>query len=156
VIRSLFIWLAMGVLCSTPITSEAHRYHLGQVEVSRNSSAGTIEFVHQYFTHDFEHALPKLDDKALATYFEKNFVIEYNGERLPLAFVGSETDIGTTYVYHELSAIKLPKGESVDVKYSVLVQEIDGQTNTLTVLDDSGEGTSYTFDSMSTQKVVLP
>lgn len=148
--------VAIVVLCASA-SVEAHRYHFAHIELTRNASTGNIELVHQYFTSDLEQVLGAVGDKNIESLVAANVqFFNDDGVAIPISFIGSETDIGNTFVYQEIKQSDLDS-VNVTAKFSTLLGQIRHQINTLNVVDANGKSLSYTFKSVNDRhRVNLP
>jgi hypothetical protein len=117
-IRRLF--LALALLLAPPlaggVAALAHQQKIAITTVSLNPRTGMIEIAHQVPLHDAEHALTaqgiKTPDiigsqasrEAFAAYVTRRFLLEVDGTRAEPAYVGSEIDGGSLWVYQEVPA----------------------------------------------------
>ena len=116
-IRRLFLLLA---LLAAPLAGAgsawAHQQKIAITTVSLNKRTGMIEIAHQVPVHDAEHALTaqgiKTPDiigseksrEAFAAYVTRRFLLELGGAPVTPAYVGSEIDGGSLWVYQEVPA----------------------------------------------------
>ena len=94
----------------------AHQQKIAITTVSLNMRTGMIEIAHQVPVHDAEHALTaqgiKTPDiigsersrEAFAAYVTRRFLLEVGGAPVTPAYVGSEIDGGSLWVYQEVPA----------------------------------------------------
>lgn len=122
-IRRLF--LAAVLLLAVPLAGAgsalAHQQKIAISTVSLNPRTGMIEIAHQVPVHDAEHALTAQGIKspdiigsaksreAFAAYATRRFLLEVDGAPVTPAYVGSEIDGGSLWVYQEVPA---PAGEA--------------------------------------------
>lgn len=116
-IRRLFLALALLVAPLAGVGSAlAHQQKIAITTVSLNKRTGMIEIAHQVPVHDAEHALTaqgiKTPDiigseksrEAFAAYVTRRFLFEVDGAPVTPAYVGSEIDGGSLWVYQEVPA----------------------------------------------------
>lgn len=127
-IRRLFLALA---LLAAPLAGGAvafaHQQKIAITTVALNKRTGMIEIAHQVPVHDAEHALLtqgiKVPDiigseksrEAFAAYVTRRFLFEVDGAAVTPAYVGSEIDGGSLWVYQEVPA---PAGESAALRFN--------------------------------------
>jgi hypothetical protein len=127
-IRRLFLALA---LLLAPLAGAgsvlAHQQKIAITTVSFNPRTGMIEIAHQVPVHDAEHALKRQGIKtpdiigsaasreAFAAYVTRRFLLEVDGTRAEPAYVGSEIDGGSLWIYQEVPA---PAGGSAALRFN--------------------------------------
>ncbi|MFM7378453.1 MAG: DUF6702 family protein [Erythrobacter sp.] len=127
-IRRLFLALA---LLAAPLAGGAaawaHQQKIAITTVSMNKRTGMIEIAHQVPVHDAEHALTaqgiKTPDiigseksrEAFAAYVTRRFLLEVGGAPVTPAYVGSEIDGRSLWVYQE---VPTPKGGSAALRFN--------------------------------------
>ena len=116
-IRRLFLALA---LLAAPLAGAgsvlAHQQKIAITTVSLNARTAMIEIAHQVPVHDAEHALiaqgiktpdiigSEKSREAFAAYVTRRFLFEVDGKPAAPAYVGSEIDGGSLWVYQEVPA----------------------------------------------------
>lgn len=97
-------------------TALAHQQKIAISTLSLNPRTGMIEIAHQVPLHDAEHALRFRGDRnadilrsaksreAFAAYVTKRFLLELGGAPVTPAYVGSEIEGGSLWVYQEVPA----------------------------------------------------
>ena len=121
-IRRLFLTLALlAAAFGGGAVALAHQQKIAITTVSLNKRTGMIEIAHQVPLHDAEHALTaqgiKVPDiigseksrEAFAAYVTRRFLFEVDGAPVTPAYVGSEIDGGSLWVYQEVPA---PAGDA--------------------------------------------
>jgi hypothetical protein len=124
-IRRLFLALA---LLLAPLAGAgsvlAHQQKIAITTVSLNPRTGMIELAHQVPLHDAEHALKRQGIKtpdiigsaasreAFAAYVTRRFLFEVDGKPAPPAYVGSEIDGGSLWIYQEVPAPAAAPGKA--------------------------------------------
>ncbi len=153
--RLTLLSLLLSTLLAVSATADAHRYHFGHIELTRNVNSGNLEIVHQYFTHDFEAVLGSLKDQRVSDYIAQHVqFIDDQGKELSATYIGTDTDVGNTYIYQEVIN---PTSKYVDVKFSTLMDKVEDQVNTLNVVNKNGDTVSFTFKfSTDRHRVTLP
>lgn len=118
--RRRLLVLLMLVLAPLGLAAAAHAHQqkIAITAISLNPRTGMIEIAHQVPHHDAEHALRFRGDKAadivastksreaFAAYVTQRFLLEVDGVRVEPAYVGSEIDGGSLWVYQEVPAPK--------------------------------------------------
>jgi hypothetical protein len=112
--------LALALLLAAPLAGGAaafaHQQKIAITTVLLNLRTGMIEIAHQVPLHDAEHALTRQGIKtpdiigsqasreAFAAYVTRRFSFEVDGARAEPAYVGSEIDGGSLWIYQEVPA----------------------------------------------------
>ncbi len=146
--RLLFVPLTILSLMLWSGEASAHRYHATISSVSFNDRTGSIEVIHQIFSHDVEYILSKYAgqtvqigaedmDDMLRAYVENAFALyDKGGAPIPLEWVGAEIDVSNVWVYMERpDAMGL---DGVSVRDELMVDLYEDQVNTVN-LEQGGE-----------------
>ena len=95
----------------------AHNYHVSITQMDYNTKNNTFEIAIKVFADDLESAIQeqgidnfKLDienqeDTLVKSYFKRKFQVKYNGETIPLNWVGKELENEIIWCYFELEGI---------------------------------------------------
>lgn len=123
-------WLANMAGALGPEAAAAHQQKRAISTIAANPRSAKLEIMHQIPVHDAEHALrilgaPSPDvvgseesRRAFAAYVAARFALEVDGAPLTLAFVGSQIEAGSLWVYQE-AALPLP-GAAIAVNSQIL------------------------------------
>lgn len=148
------------LLLMLAVSVQAHRYHFGLTEISINERTQSVEIVHRFFVADIERALQvgadknlKDDEAGLKKYVDTHFWIKgAEGERLPLKWVGIESDVRNVWVYQELPLSALPEG-MLRLRQSMLLEIEQDQVNTVNVTLE-GKTTSHTLREGAAERLI--
>lgn len=97
------------------VSTSAHRYHTSLTRIDHKTENNSLEITIQLFTHDLEIAIEPFrrqnkttakadeNDKIILEYLARNFILKNAREEVQeLKWIGSETNVDTTYVYVEV------------------------------------------------------
>lgn len=123
---------------STPI----HEYYVGLTEIKFNSEKERLEIISRLFHDDFENVLKVRYDKSLTLrpskqsenveayiklYFEKKLLIETDGQKQPLSYVGYKFDEDRINVFFKVVEIK--DFNKINIQNLLLTDVIEEQKN---------------------------
>ncbi len=142
------IILLLALLLSAPLMAHQQKFTISTLSV--NARTERLEIVHQVPVHDAEHALrvqgAKTPDiigdgesrETFAAYVTRRFMIEIDGQAIAPAYVGSEIDGGSLYIYQEAPA---PQADAeIRINSQILTDVWARQENRVNV----GSGTDMT------------
>jgi len=139
--RSFLKAAGAAVLVGAGASAVAHRFHAGITDISYNEQTGSLEVVHTYMAHDIEALLANLyqrqfdlsdpeDQAGLRKYIDKQFwLMDKEGRRLPLSWVGVTVDADSVTVFQE--APRTPVAKIERIHDAVLIDFLPDQVNTL-------------------------
>ena len=162
-----YTWILLLALAFPEIASAGayHAFHTSLAQVSYNSKTQLFEVSLRVFADDLEEVLSKeasrkvrLDestqhDQLIEAYVKKQFgMLDKNGRKIPMTFVGKEFEADATWIYLE---IPLPK-KTVDLRLqnALLIDLFDDQTNVVNFTYLSSSKT-YLFKSDNTTQVMV-
>ncbi|MFM7349575.1 MAG: DUF6702 family protein [Erythrobacter sp.] len=127
-LRRLLVLLALVLApLAGAATALAHQQKIAISTITLNPRTGMIEIAHQVPHHDAEHALMQQGIKnpeiigsvksreQFAAYVTRAFLLEVDGVRVEPAYLGSEIDGGSLWVYQEVAA---PKSGAVRLRFN--------------------------------------
>jgi hypothetical protein len=150
-----------ALLCGACATAQAHRFHAGIADLSFNAQNASIEVVHTYMAHDVEALLAGLagrpvdltrpeDEALLRSYLERHFyLLDTDGKRLALAWVGMTASVDSVVVYQERQGTALD--QVARVHNAVLFDVLPRQANTVN-LRAEGQVRSLAFDAKTVER----
>jgi len=159
----------IAICCYVGLVASAasHTYFFGVSDISVNPRNKHIEIVHQFTAHDIENAIAeskqihfsaenKNYDLYIQQYFEQQFSLEKNKDKIPLTWLGFELVSGKIVAYQESKQqYFLPQ---IMVKNVILIDTYPKQVNTVNFqgIDFKGETIfgSLTFDYRTKQVVI--
>jgi len=120
----------------------AHPFYLSVTDLKYNDKRKAMEVSCKLFTNDFESTLKKLNNKAVdllhpkdkketetlvAEYINKHLLININGKKRTLHFIGYEKEEDAVLVYLEIEKCETPKQLLVNTSllYDYLKEEIN-------------------------------
>jgi hypothetical protein len=134
-----------AALCGSGGAALAHRFHTGITDLSHNDKTGSVEVVHTLMAHDVDALLAMRargpvdvadpDGEALLrTYIDAHFyLLDADGKRLPLKWIGLRAGVESVVVYQELEQTSLTS--VARVHNDILADFLPNQANTLNVRD---------------------
>ena len=142
------------LLCGLAASALAHRYFFSITDITLNERTHSIEVIHQITAHDIDNAIAEEKqihfsvahpeyDNIIRQYVEANFQLEYQGQVLPLSWVGLEINKGNIFIYQETVFKHALLG--LKITNSLLIEHYNKQVNTVNFHDKSIKG-SLTFD----------
>lgn len=149
---------ALALACAA---AQAHNFHAGLTDITFNERTGSTEIVHTYMAHDVEALLMNLyqrqfdlsqpdDQDVLRQYLEHQFwLLDKDGHKLPVHWVGMTIDAQNVMVYQE--AEKTPLSKAAALHDEVMSDFIPDQVNTVNV-GDSAHVRTFIFDSKTTER----
>jgi len=150
-----------ALLCGAGAPCQAHRFHAGIADISYNQHSASVEVVHTYMAHDIEALLAGLagrrvdlsrpeDEALLRAYLEQRFyLLDANGSRLPLTWVGMTAGVQSVVLYQELAGT--PPARVARVHDAVLSDLLPRQANTVN-LRFGGAVRSLAFDAKTVER----
>ena len=162
-----YTWILLLALAIPEIASARayHAFHTSLAQVTYNSKTQVFEVSLRVFTDDFEEVLSKeanrkvyLDestqhDRLIEAYVNKQFgLLDQNGRKRAMTFVGKEFEADATWIYLEIPF----QGKIVDqrLQNALLTDLFDDQTNVVNLTYFSSRKT-YLFKSDNTTQVVV-
>ena len=140
-VRSLYKWFSIGVICVFCGFRPVHPLYISVTEINHNAKDKILEVSCKVFTNDFEAVLEKMSgskvdlsagektatNKLIDAYVQKHLRLKVDGRPVALHFVGSEKENDGTWSYfqvNEVSSVK--KIEAVDeLLYDSFNQQIN-------------------------------
>ena len=153
-LRRLIVLVAL--LLSAPLM--AHQQKIAISTLSVNPRTERLEIVHQVPVHDSEHALRRQGAKKpdiigsadsreeFAAYVTRRFTIEIDGQSITPAYVGSEIDGGSLYIYQDAPAPR--PGASIRINSQILTDVWARQENRVNISVGTGV-TTFIFQAGS-------
>lgn len=121
-----------------------HDFHMSKTEVNYNASDRTMEVSLHIFIDDLESAIlqdvgdslffatskehPQAD-QYIANYLNNHFIIEVDGQAIPLTYLGKEESPDLLAFWCYLEGVDVPTPNSVSLSNDVLTEVFDDQQN---------------------------
>lgn len=165
VVSFLMMLTLYGGLMASAIS---HTYFFGVSDLISNSKTNKIEIVHQFTAHDIENAIAeakqihfsaehKSYDLFIQQYFELQFSIEQNHEKIRLKWLGFEIGSGKIIAYQESESECFLT--HLVVKNAILTDTYPKQVNTVNFQGKDNQGKaifgSLTFDYRVNESTIL-
>lgn len=160
---SKLLVIVLMTLFSLPHTLFSHEQKTALTDVFFNTRTGNIEIAHRISLHDAEHVIQKItgnhDDltksqharKAFAKYVSSHFTVtRQDNSPITLNPVGHEIEGGHLWIYQE-TKIPNQSGKKMIIENTILLNEVEGQINTVNIRSGPGVFT-LTFRSGSSRK----
>src|SRR6202789_4223089 len=145
-VRSLFKWFGVGVLCMLCGFRPVHPLYISVTEISHNPKDKILEISCKIFTNDFEAVLEKMggarvdlssakdkaaSDKLIAGYVERHLRLKVDGKPVQLHFVGSENEEDGTWSYFQVNDV--PSVKKIEAGDDLLYDGFNQQINIMHV-----------------------
>ena len=141
------------LLCGLAANAVAHRYFFSITDLSLNERTQSIEIIHQITAHDIDNAIAQAKqihfsvahpnyENIIRQYVEANFQLHYQGQVIPLNWIGLEVNKGNIFLYQETKFHHSLIG--LKITNSLLTKEYEKQVNTVNFSDRKIKG-SLTF-----------
>ena len=152
-----------AALCCASAAALAHRFHTGITDLSHNDKTGSVEVVHTLMAHDVDALLAlrarrQIDvaepdgEALLRKYIDAHFyLLDADGKRLPLKWVGLTAGVESVIVYQELE--QTPLAAVARVHHDILTDFLPNQANTLNVRA-GGEIRSQSFSRKNSEQAL--
>lgn len=148
------------LLCGLAANAVAHRYFFSISDLSLNDTTQSIEIIHQLTAHDLDNAIAESKqihfsvahpdyENFIRQYLEAHFKLHYQGQVVPLTWVGFEINQGNVFLYQEAEFNYSLIG--LKITNSLLIESYKKQVNTVNFNDKSIKG-SLTFNKSGTIK----
>jgi len=133
------VFLVLTSLYWVAAPAAAHTFFVGSSEIIANEHTKSVEVIHRFTSHDLEallsdrHQVRVLADSEeylalVEQYVARNFsLVDKDGNKLPVTFVGVEAGINDTYIYQEV--LGTTKLEGVTIHYRLLTDYFPNQKN---------------------------
>lgn len=136
-----FKWL------TTALLALFHPFYVSVTEINHNAKEKTLEVSCKMFVEDLEDILKKnynttvdlsngknqaQNDKLIADYVSKHFMLNADGKPVKLSYIGYEKDSESAYCYFEVN--NLPAVKKLDITNSVLQDLTKDQINIMHVV----------------------
>ncbi len=174
---SVLLWLPQGSnLAAVPAAegdsaSERHPFHVSKCLMQYKPEQQSIQISMHIFLDDLELALEQAGDedlylctgreaahadRALAAYLNRHFQIKVNGKPADYEFIGKEISDDLAAVWCYMEATEVPAVESLDVRYSVLLDTYSDQKNLANIDWPNGKtGTLLFQEGAEQQRITL-
>ena len=135
-----------------------HPFYISVCQVDHNPETGALEMSFRIFMDDLELALEAMGtdrlhlgteretekaDLYIGRYLTRHVVVEINGRRVSVAFLGKEVDPDAIWCYMEVENV--PVLESLTMTNSLLLETFEEQVN-LVHVHANGQKKSLVFD----------
>jgi len=153
------LFIAISLWLGLVATATSHTYFFGVSDLIVNPKTQHFEIVHQFTSHDIENAIAEIKqihfsaehknyDLFIQQYFEQHFVLEKNGSKIKLSWLGFEVNSGKIIAYQE--SVQQSFLAQLVVKNAILIDTYPKQVNTVNFQGEDVQGTalfgSLTFD----------
>ena len=123
-----------------------HPFYIAVTEINHNVTEKSLEITCKVFAEDIEQAIEKQNNtqldilsekdkekcrQLLPGYFNRNLIISVDGRRVPLKFIGFETEKESTFCYFEVANVSSLK--KMVVANTILFDFTDKQINIMHV-----------------------
>lgn len=148
------------LLCGLAANALAHRYFFSITDIALNDKTQAIEVIHQITTHDINNAIADAKqihfsvahpeyESYIRQYLETHFQMHFQGQAVPLNWVGLEVSKGNIFLYQEAPFPHALTG--LQITNNLLIERYKKQINTVNYRDNVIKG-SLTFNRSVTIK----
>ncbi|MBA6223436.1 hypothetical protein H4J51_12455 [Colwellia sp. MB02u-18] len=152
--KQIFVLL----LCGLAVNAVAHRYFFSMTDLTLNERTQSIEVIHQITAHDIDNAIAESKqihfsiahpdyENIIRQYIEENFQLYYQGQAIPLNWIGFEVNKGKIFLYQEAAFDHSLIG--LKIINSLLTKRYPQQVNTVNFYSTRIKG-SLTFNKSVT------
>ena len=121
-----------------------HDFHMSKTEVNYNAVRKTIEVSVHVFIDDLESAIIQSGadslflatskehhdaDQYIAQYLSQHFILEINGEAIPLVFIGKEESPDLLAFWCYMEGLDVESPDEVSMTHDLLIEVFDDQQN---------------------------
>ncbi|MBA6295326.1 DUF6702 family protein [Colwellia sp. MB02u-9] len=146
------------LLCGLAVNAVAHRYFFSMTDLTLNERTQSIEVIHQITAHDIDNAIAESKqihfsiahpdyENIIRQYIEENFQLYYQGQAIPLNWIGFEVNKGKIFLYQEAAFDHSLIG--LKIINSLLTKRYPQQVNTVNYYSTRIKG-SLTFNKSVT------
>lgn len=143
--------LIVLLFLSIGVSANAHKFYTSITDVSFNENSKTLEIIVKLFIDDFEKAIEDSYEKRLylgtereefdqnnliEKYINKHFEVNIKSNRVPLSYIGKETDRDYIWIYIEV--VKVRSISEISIKNTLLTDLFPDQTNLINLETESG------------------
>ncbi|MFT6195111.1 MAG: hypothetical protein ACJASU_002021 [Cognaticolwellia sp.] len=150
------------LLCGLAVNAVAHRYFFSMTDLTLNERTQSIEVIHQITAHDIDNAIAETKqihfsiahpdyENIIRHYVEAHFQLYYQGQAIPLNWIGFEVNKGNIFLYQEAAFDHSLIG--LEIINSLLTKSYAKQVNTVNFYSYMIKG-SLTFNKSVTMNYI--
>jgi len=125
--------------------ANAQGFHTSTTKVEYEN--GGLKLIAKFFTNDLEKAVgasvssKAAFDREVSQYANSHLIVNVNGKRVPLSYIGSQTTDKSTRIYFKVDNVTNIK--EIEVNNTILIDVFEEQQNLVT-FDVNGVRKSFT------------
>ena len=167
----LSVVLFFSLIFGNPVVTSVHEFHLSKTTVNYDSEEMAIQISTSLFIDDLELALKEMgyDSLKICTrkekenaelfihdYLKEHLVVEIDGKKLNLSFLGKEQSDDLAAVWCYLEVYDIPDFKEISITNTILTRQFDDQKNITMVQVDKERIAHILFTTDKTYEKIIP
>jgi hypothetical protein len=165
----LSVVLFFFIIIGNPVETNVHEFHLSKTTINYDSEEMAIQISTSIFIDDLELSLKEMgyDSLKICTrkekenaelyiheYLKEHLVVEIDGIKLSLSFLGKEQSDDLAAVWCYLEAYDVPDFKEISITNTILTNQFEDQKNITMVQVDKERIAHILFTTEKTQEKI--